>query len=90
MEIDLSKVHMHVQPPDEGYQLRQVMVTTKKDQEEKLRHKYKKFLSNKGDKKPKDESETEMTPDPKTLATMSRGEMRDAFRNLKEETTSEE
>ncbi len=90
MEIDLSKVHMHVQPPDEGYQLRQVMVTTKKDQEEKLRHKYKKFLSNKGGKKSKDESEPEMTPEPKTLATMNRGEVRDALRDLKEELSSKE
>lgn len=83
MEIDLSKVHMHVLPEDGDYRLRQINVTTKKEQEEKLRNKYKKFLSKKGttdNMKNEDKSNTSEKP---YIGDMTKSEFRQSLRDLK-------
>ena len=43
MEIDTSKVHMRVLPPDEHSTIDAVVMKTKQEQDEHLRKKYKKF-----------------------------------------------
>ena len=43
MEIDTSKVHLRVLPPDEHSTIDAVVMKTKQEQDEHLRQKYKKF-----------------------------------------------
>jgi replicative DNA helicase len=83
MEIDLSKVHMHVLPPDDGYQLRQVIVTTKKEQEEKLRNKYKEFASKRQTNKNMKNSDKSNTSEKPYVGDMTKNEFRQGLRDLK-------
>ena len=53
MEIDTSKVHMRVLPPDEHSTIDAVVMKTKQEQDEHLRQKYKKFKADR-DKKAED------------------------------------
>jgi len=53
MEIDTSRVHLRVLPPDEHSTIDAVVMKTKQEQDEHLRQKYKKFKANR-DKKAED------------------------------------
>jgi hypothetical protein len=53
MEIDTSRVHMRVLPPDEHSTIDAVVMKTKQEQDEHLRKKYKKFKATR-DKKAED------------------------------------
>ena len=83
MEIDLSKVHMHVLPEDGDYRLRQINVTTKKEQEEKLRNKYKEFTSKRQTNQNMKNSDKSNTSEKPYIGDMTKSEFRQGLRDLK-------
>jgi hypothetical protein len=65
MNIDLSRVDMQVLPQDEETtNFGKAKLTTKKEQEDHLKNKYKKFLSEKRNQKGQAEDKTETSPEP--------------------------
>ena len=85
MEIDTSKVHMRVLPPDEHSTIDAVVMKTKQEQDEHLRQKYKKFKATR-DKKAEDarqkaDDKKKQSEDQKSL----KQGLRDLKQSIKEE-----
>ena len=73
MEIDTSKVHLRVLPPDEHSTIDAVVMKTKQEQDEHLRKKYKKF---------KEERRKTQAEDNKKKAANQEKSLKDELREL--------
>ena len=73
MEIDTSKVHLRVLPPDEHSTIDAVVMKTKQEQDEHLRKKYKKF---------KEERRKTQAEDNKKKAVNQEKSLKDELREL--------
>ena len=83
MEIDTSKVHMKVLPPDEHSTIDAVVMKTKQEQDEHLRKKYKKFKEERRQQQAQqaDENKKKEVNEKKSL----KDELRDLAQKLKAE-----
>jgi replicative DNA helicase len=82
MEIDTSKVHMRVLPPDEHSTIDAVVMKTKQEQDEHLRQKYKKFKEQKAENaRQKADDKKKQNDEQKSL----KQGLRDLKQNIEEE-----
>ena len=79
MEIDTSKVHMRVLPPDEHSTIDAVVMKTKQEQDEHLRQKYKKF-----------KAERQQTADDKKKQNEEQKSLKQGLRDLKQNIEKEQ
>ena len=85
MEIDTSRVHLRVLPPDEHSTIDAVVMKTKQEQDEHLRQKYKKFKANR-DKK---EQDARQQADDKKKQNEDQKSLKQGLRDLKQKLEEE-
>ena len=81
MEIDTSKVHLRVLPPDEHSTIDAVVMKTKQEQDEHLRKKYKKFKEERRKTQQAEDNKKKAVEQEKSL----KDELRELATKLKEE-----
>jgi replicative DNA helicase len=86
MEIDTSRVHLRVLPPDEHSTIDAVVMKTKQEQDEHLRQKYKKFKANR-DKK---EQDARQQADDKKKQNEDQKSLKQGLRDLKQKIEKEQ